>query len=207
MKFKNILLTGLAVVAVCLGVKAALPTFKTTSATGTAAAPATAIFLSDPNSQIRLLSINWQSDTNSARLELTTGNGAYYETTTNTLTTTVTNKINSTNGLVPNAVLMLEHNGAAYLSTVSSFDQNATNGNGTNVVLASGGWGVVSSIGDSIYQMSSTNYLFAGATTNAFNGEAIYVGNYGRPVIVRVVPALVTNAIPATSAHYDSQSN
>jgi len=205
MKLKNLFLTGLAICAVALSVYAALPTYKTTSATGTAAAPSLAKFTADPNSQIRVVNVNCQSDTNNARLEFTTGNGAYYQTATNVASSSVTNQINSTNGLVPNSVVVLQHQGALYVSTISSFDQNATNGNGTNVVLASGGWGVASTVGDDIFQMSSTNYLFIGAATNGVNGDAIFVGNYGRPVLIRLTPALVTNAIPLVSAHYDSQ--
>jgi hypothetical protein len=47
----------------------------------------------------------------------------------------------------------------------------------------------------------------SGTTTTAtFQGEAIYVGNYGRLVKVTISPALTTNQLGSVTAHYDSQS-
>jgi hypothetical protein len=54
--------------------------------------------------------------------------------------------------------------------------------------------------------MGSASTIPTLSTTNALNGEAIYVGNYGRPVLVTMSPASVSNRLNAVSAHYDSQS-
>lgn len=209
MNSKNKILSAVAALGLCafaFNAPAVLPTYKTFSAAGTAAAPATIIFPDDPNSQIRIVTIYAQSDTNNAQLQFTTGGTAIWQTATNAGASAVTNLVNSTNGLVPGSVLVLNHGGTMYSATLSSFNQNATNGNGTNIVLNSGGWGVATSAGDNIYQMSATNTINVGNTTNSQNGDAIYVGNYGRPVMLRLTPALVTNALPAASAHYDSAS-
>lgn len=200
MKLKNKILTVLGVCGIALASYAALPTFKTLSAAGNAAAPSVVIFPDDPNLQIRIVNVTYSADTNNAALQYTTGNGAYSLLATNT-SSGVTQVVNSTAGLVANSVLVLNHGGTCYAATLSSTNS------GTNAVLVSGAWGVAPSIGDAVYQMGSTNAVPVGAATNAVNGEAIYVGNYGRPVMVRLTPCLGTNQLNAVSAHYDSQGN
>lgn len=199
MRLKNLILTGVATVALALGVKAALPTFKSMSATGTAASPAQIIFPDDANSQIRIVNVYYQSDTNGGQLQLSSGAGAYVLLATNT-SSGVTQVVNQTTGLAANDILVLNHAGTCYAASLSSTNS------GTNAVLASGAWGVTPAIGDSVYKMSSITSLNVGAATNAINGEAVYVGNYGRPVLLKLTPSLVTNALPSASAHYDSQT-
>ena len=131
-------------------------------------------------------------------LSFSGGSVAYTIVETNQATSSVTNKINSTNGLAASAVLLLNRGGTYYAASVSSWNSTTNSGfyGGTNVVLASGGWGVATSVGDPVYLMDTAVTIPIGATTNAINGEAIYVGALpGRPVRVVLTPALVTNRL------------
>lgn len=184
----------------CVSALAALPTYKSTSASGSTAA--TAYFPADPNSQVRVVGYNATSDKAGSVMSFTTGTTAFYVTATNLATSSVTNYINSTNGLANSATLVVQHAGACYANTISSY---GTNTSGAFVVLASGGWGVATSVNDDVYLMSSATTIPVGATTSVQNGEAVYVGNYGRPVKV-TLDGTSACAINAISAHYDSQS-
>jgi hypothetical protein len=211
---KKILYTAVVGLAVSVAAFAALPTYKTVSAVGNAVAPATAYFPFDANSQVRVIYANYNTDTNNSSLSFATGVTPFYVTTTNQATSSVTNLLNSTNGLSTSAVLVLQHNGTCYSSTVASWfsNTNAAPYGGTGVVLASGGWGVATSVGDEVELMSSATTIPAPAassgttTTAAVLGDAVFVGNYGRIVSVTITPALVTNKLNSVSAHYDSQS-
>ena len=210
---KNKILLTAALAGIALLAIAASPAYVTKSANGNAAAPANVILPADPYTQIRVVNVNYSTDTNNSVLSFTSGTTAYSIQFTNYATSATTNCINSTNGLSGGATLVLQHNGACYSSTVSSWAAvtNASLYTGyTNVVLASGGWGVASSVGDSVYLMGTATTLPSPAassgttTTAAVNGEAIYVASYqGRPVSVTITPALVTNKLNTVIVHYD----
>ncbi|HAO80687.1 MAG TPA: hypothetical protein DCQ92_17285 [Verrucomicrobia subdivision 3 bacterium] len=211
---KKLFILAATAVALALPASAALPTYKTVSAVGNAAAPAIVYFPFDSASQVRVIYANYNTDTNNSSLSFTTGTTAYAVTYTNLLTSSVTNLLNSTNGLSASAVMVLQHGGTCYSSTVASWFSNggAAPNAGTGVVLASGGWGVGTTVGDEIELMSAATTIPAPAatsattTTAAFSGDALFVGNYGRLVALTITPALVTNKINTASAHYDSQS-
>jgi hypothetical protein len=198
MKNRILILAGTFALA-AVSAFAGLPTYKSTSASGTTAA--TAYFPADPNSQVRVVGYNATSDKSASVMSFTTGTTAYSVTITNAATSSVTNYINTTNGLANSAVLVLQHAGTDYQNTISSY---STNVNGSFVVLASGGWGVSTSVGDDVYLMSAATTVPCGATTSIQNGEAVYVGNYGRPVAAKL-DGTSACAINAISAHYDGQ--
>ena len=205
--------TSLALAALtALPALAALPTFRTFSAAGNAASPATVYLPADPNSQIRVVSAFYQTDTNNAALIFTSGQGAYYQAQTNALSSSITNQVNTTNGLTAGSTLVLQQGGSCYAAVLSSLatslSTNAYSVVTTNyfVVLASGGWAVSAVQYADIYQMGSATTLTVGNATNGINGDAIYVAAYGRPVAVKLSPALGTNQITALTVHYDSQS-
>lgn len=202
----------LSLVAVALAVHAASPFYKTLSGNGNATTPAEVDFVSDPYLQLRLVTVNYNSDTNNAVLSLSSGSTAYAITATNALSSSVTNLISSTNNLAVGSVLWLEHLGSPYIATVSSWNSstnyiaatstNAASG-GTNVVLNSGGFGVVTSIGDTVYLMTTPATLPIGAATNALNGDALFVAQPGRPMRVQLTPALATNRINAATCRQE----
>ena len=213
----SILVIGLAVGGAAL---AALPTFSTKSTvSGTAAAPATVTFPADPNSQIRVIYCSYTTDTNNSSLSFQSGEAAFYQTITNATSSSITNFIDHTNGLLATRTMVLMHLGTAYTNQLASYGNysgtNSVTGGVTNacfIVLGTGGWGVASSVLDEIEQMSTATTVPAPAAVNgtAFNGaatgEAVFVGNYGRHVMVTLKPALAANALNSTSAHYDSAS-
>lgn len=190
---KKLILLGLSLACV---LSASAQTLFTTNANGTAASPAEVIFRADPSAQILVQSLQWQSDTNAAVLEFQTSVGAYSVLRTNRATTDTTQEVASTAGFITNRWVVLQHLGACYKALVV-----ATN-NGTNVILGSGGWGTLSTAGDSIYPLGVTNRIPVGATTNWQNGPALFVGQRGRPVRVSLTPALTTNALNAVTVSY-----
>ena len=197
-KFKKLFLTA-AVSLACVGSALATltPFYTTLSDGGNPASPSEVDFISSPGLQFRLISVNFQSDTNNAQLQVSTGGAAFAITATNAATSTVTNVLDHTAGLTPGSILFLEHAGTAYLATLSSTNSS------TNAVLAAGGWGVLPSIGDSVYQMGTATAIPIGANTNWLNGEAILIGNVGRPVRVVLTPTLITNNLPAVTGRYE----
>lgn len=199
------------IITATVGFALALPVFagpgyKTASANGNAASPAAVILPADPSTTLRLVTVNWSSDTNNAVLSIADGGTAYSIVETNQATTSVTNKINSTNGLSAGAVLVLQKGSTCYAATVSAWNSSTNSGpyGGTNVVLASGGWGVATAVGDAVYLMNSPVTLPVGATTNWQSGTAIFSATYpGRPVRVVLTPALVTNKLNSVVGHYE----
>jgi len=232
--FAMILLLAL----LALGVRKALaniPTYRTFGTYGSAAAPSTIVLPADQFSQIRIVSINYKSDTNIANLNMSSGTTALSVTTSNSMYSgTVTNIVNATNGLSTSATVVLMHwaSGVGYTNGVTSWYNTGTNimpaGLLTNQVTTTGTYGtgpagalatnvsyivttaafpVYPSVSDEIYVMGTVSSLYVGAGTNQWiNGDAIYSGAYGRPVIVSLTPANVSNTIPVLSTHYDSAS-
>ncbi len=195
-----------AVGAVALAAFAATPLFKTMSANGNAASPAGVIFPAAPGSQINIVNANWNSDTNPAVLSISGGSAVFSIVETNQASSSVTNKISSTNSLTAACVLVLQHAGTCYAATVSTWNATTNSGavSGTNVVLASGGWGVATSVGDPVFLMDTPVTLPIGATTNWQSGSPIYSATLiGRPVRVVLTPALNTNKLNAVTAKYE----
>lgn len=206
----KLLSIGVGLVTLAGSAFADLPTYKTYSAGGNATTPSIVYFPSDPNSQIRLVYVNYASDNAAASASFATATTAYAITATNTTTTQVTNLLNSTNGLSAGAELILEHNSLPYMNTISSWGTYVTGtntfGQVTNqafVVLNTGGFGVLPAVNDNVYLMSTLYAIPVGKQTNALSGAAIAVGNYGRPLILTLGPATSTNDIFSASAHYD----
>lgn len=207
---KNKMFLTVAIVASAI-IATAAPGFRTLSGSGNATTPASVILPADPTTTARIVTVNWGSDTNNAVLSISEGLGVYNITQTNALSSSVTNLIDRTNGLTAgSSVLVLQHGGVCYAATVSTFNASptlVTNGyvsGGTNVVLASGGWGTNTSIGDSVYLMSTPATLPIGATTNFQSGVAIYSATYqGRPIRVQLTPALATNKLFSVIGRYE----
>jgi hypothetical protein len=216
MKLKNKILLAVATVAMAVSAFADAPTYSpvysTMFANGNAASPASVIFPAHAATTVRIVGAYYDTDTNNSVLSFTSGTTAYSIIATNVAASSVTNQINSTNGLAGGGTLVLQHGGVCYANTVSTWNATTNSGayGGTNVVLSSGGWGVATSVGDNVYLMSSAMTLPAaaassGTTTHGnYSGEAIYVGTLaGRPVSVTITPALVTNKLNSVTVHYD----
>jgi hypothetical protein len=198
---KNLLFSFAIGLATAFTTHAATAPYVVKSGAGNAASGAEVIFPADPSAQMRLVSIQWESDTNAAKIAFQTAVGAYSVTQTNPTTTFTTQAVTTTSGLITNRWLVLQRGlGSSALCFKALLV--ATN-NGTNVVLDVGGWGALSAVGDSIYPLGATNTVNTGATTNWQNGEALFVGNVGRPVRVLLTPALTTNRLTTVTARYE----
>ena len=180
-----------------------MPMYKTSSAGGNGTAGASVTFAADPTCQIRVVSLYYESDTNTAALHFYSPSQAYAISVANTNAAYTTNTLSTTAGIPTNgASLLLVHGGTYYTGTIVS--TNCAGGS-TNFMLAAGGFGSAVSANDDVYVLGAAGQsLTVGAATNSLNGEAIYVGNYGRPVVVKLTPALTTNRINSISVHYDS---
>ncbi len=193
MKTKILLTFGLLAAVTAL---AALPTYKTISASGTSAAAA--IFQHDPNSQIRVVSAIVSSDLATSTLSFYTGTTAHYLTATNAAADTSI-QVESTNGIANSALLYIATPSSNFVVTVSGFTSP------TNVTVSA--LGAAAPIGSEVEVLSAaTPVLQVGAITNkVFSSEALFVGNYGRAVYVKQTGTSHAS-LDAVSAHYDSQS-
>jgi hypothetical protein len=204
------LLVLLACMAIALAVPAfaALPTYRSFSGYGSATQPATVILPADPNSQIRVVTVYYSSDTNIAQFTFTSGGTAWSVAQTN-LTGLATNSVGSTNGMYGGEQVMLQHNGSGYTNSIATFGyatniNSVTGNNGYYYINTTTAFGVAPTIGDNIWQMTNSASINVAITTNALNGDDIYSGNYGAPVEVQLGPCQTTNRLSTVSAHYDN---
>ncbi|HEV2329375.1 MAG TPA: hypothetical protein VGY56_11370 [Verrucomicrobiae bacterium] len=203
----------LACLGIALVVRAGLPTYHTFTAAGTSSAQATIIMPADPNSQIRVVSAFYSSDNAAGKFTFLTGATAYGVMFSNTVSS-VTNLVTSTNNLASGQILVLQHGGSDYTNSVTSFGTYIAGTNASGYVtnqafivapaaFSFGATTCTAAQSDNIYFMTNQVVWTVGAATNAINGDDIYSGNYGRPVIVLFGPATAANALNI-SAHYDS---
>lgn len=208
MKLNKLIITGLAVAALAVSALAVSSTFTYTRASGygsPATGPATVIIPAVEGRQIRVINVNYGSDTNTAAIAFQDGGAAYSITATNQATSSVTNQVNTTNGLSASLVV-LQHAGVCYTNTITAWNSSTNAGpyGGTNIVLATGGFGVATSVGDNLYVLNTAVQLPVGATTNVVNGEALFVTALtGRPLLVQIPQVSVTNRLFNVTVHYD----
>jgi len=193
MKKILIIAASLALAAVA---HAASPTYTTLANNGNAASPASVIFKAAPQQQIRLVSCNWNSDSNTAVLSFTTGVGAYYTPITNAAADTNL-YVNTTNGFTASSALVVQTPAGLVTNVTVSSLINATN------VGLSAAIGLALPPNSQVFIMSSATTLPVGATTNWQGSEAVYVGSVDRPVRVVLTPALVTNRLNGVTARYE----
>lgn len=192
------LLFGLAAIGLAFNLTAATPTYKTM--VGAAPAGGTTnqvIFPADATTQIRLVSLAYATDTNIAILSFYTCGPAYVVTATNA-NAALTVGLNTTNGLAADDTLVWQKAGVCYLSTVSVIASN------TNCVFTAPLAKIAA--GDEAYKLDVANAATVAVGSNSYGllaGEAVYVGNPGRPVLIKVSPCHVTNKITSATARYE----
>ena len=175
---KKILLTAALAVGLAIPALAqyTVPTFTTLSASGTTTS--TVQFASSPFHQVRVVQASVSSDLAGANLTFRTGVTPLTVTKTNAAGTTI--DVAYTNGFTVGDFVMVET-----AAGVLTNGQIASFTGATNIVF---GQNVCATVpGDQVYKLSSPVTLWIGVFTNrTFSGEAIYVGNRGRPVLVKV---------------------
>ena len=183
------LMVGLAVSAQA---QYTVPTFVTLAASGTTTS--VVYFASSPNQQIRVVQAIGSSDLASANLLFRSGETPLSITKSNAAGTTI--DVAYTNGFSAGDAVMLETAAGVFTnSIIASFTGS------TNIVFGSGL--PITRVGDQVYKMSTAVKLWVGVWTNrVFSGEAIYVGNKGRPVSV-ILNSTSAGSLDAITARYE----
>ena len=174
---KNLFCTvGLAIALVLPARGQTVPTYTTLTASGTTTA--TVAFATSPLQQVRIVSAFATSDLAASTIKFWTGATPLTITASNAIGTTVV--VASTNGFTVGDMVMLETAaGARTNSTIASFTGS------TNITFAQNVFAMVP--GDQIYDCGQSPVtLKVGSGSVTYTGDMIYVGNRGRPVLVRV---------------------
>ena len=192
--------TILSIAALVTGLAAAaqqytVPQYLTTTATGTTLS--TAYFAAQPLQQVRIVGAICTSDLAGSVLSLSSGVGAY-TVASNATSSATTIYITSTNGLVSGDVLVLQTWGGT-----NAYDTVASNPTASNaVVITASGFGVAVTADDQIYKMSAASTIPIGSGTGNYQGEALFVGNKGRPVRA-TLNGTSANTINTLTARYE----
>jgi hypothetical protein len=198
MTIKNIFTTAALLIGLCGMARSqeyTVPTYVTTTATGTTLS--TAYFPAQPLQQIRVVGAICISDLAGSVLSLSTGRGAY-TVLSNATSSATTIYVVSTNGLQSGDALVLQTWGGT-----NAYDTVASNPTVSNaVVITAGGFGVAVTAGDQLYKMSTASALPIGSNTVNYQGEALYVGNKGRPVRA-TLNGTSANTINTITARYE----
>ena len=190
---KTILTLGLAIgLAITATAQITIPTYTTLSASGTTTS--VVYFATSPVQQLRVVQTVASSDLASANLLLSTGVTPLSITKTNAAGTTI--DVAYTNGFTTGDQVVLETAaGVITNQAIASFTGS------TNIVFANNV--PITRPGDQIYKMSTPVKLWVGVFTNrAMAGEAIFVGNRGRPVQV-LLNGTSANSLDAVTGRYE----
>lgn len=152
------------------------------------------VFSGAPDRSIRLLCVDYRSDTNTAMLNLYSGTAPY----------TVTGVINGTNlvvtsnaGIVTNQLCILQIGGTNWTATVLYTNQL------TNVVLAGGATLGFTPLTNSVLWHCGNRVLFpVNVGTGQRIGPAVFSGQVRAPVAVRIDPGVVTSNKLSVTAYY-----
>jgi hypothetical protein len=175
---KNILLTAALAIGLAISVSAQVgsPTFIIQTASGTTTA--VTFFATSPTLQTRVVGAIASSDLASANLTFKSGTTPLSITKSNALGTTI--DVAYTNGFAVGDFIVLEKaSGVLTNAQITAFTGS------TNITF---GYNIPQTlVGDQIYKMGSATTLSVGAATNKnYQGEALFVGQRGRPVQVLV---------------------
>ncbi len=171
-------LVGFALVVFMVGAFGQTPnTYQTVTASGTNQAEY--IFPASGVLQSRLVGLIVSSDKTGAVVSVRSGLGAYLVSATNASTGTNITVIR-TNGLASNDVIVVQTKaGATASATITSISR-------TNLGLSAAS-GIDTIPGDAVCKLGPTTDLLVGPATNVvYQGEAIKVGERGRPLRILV---------------------
>jgi hypothetical protein len=174
--FRITAMAGLALSCLAPDIKAEPPTYATLNASGTTTA--VVHFATSPQQQIRIVGAIASSDLAGANIILSGGTTAATCAYTNPIGTSF--GVSRTNGFaVGDFVLIEKASGAMTNGQITAF------GAATNIVLGQNIF--ATQPGDQLYKLDTPVSLWCGVQTNRnFQGEALFVGQRGRPVRVLV---------------------
>jgi len=173
-----------------------VPFYQTATATGSTLS--IVYFPAQPLQQIRVVGAICTSDLGGSVLSLSSGIGAY-TILSNATSSATTIYVASTNGLTSGDALVLQTWGAT-----NAYDTVASNPTASNaVVITTGGFGAAVRAGDQLYKMTAASTIPVGSNgTVNYQGEALFVGNKGRPVRA-TLNGTSLNTINAITARYE----
>ena len=202
---RNKLITSIATLGLAALSAFAQPSY--TTVTGYGAAGVTNYFPAQPLYQARVVGSIAQSDLAGSFISFSSGVGAYSITnpiscSSNALGTIF--MVNTTNGLVVGDILVLQSAsgtnmaGTAAGNATGVISALATN----NVTLAAGGFNCTCAAGDEVFKMGSASKFPLGASLQNYQGDALFVGNKGRPVRIVINGTSACTNI-TTTARYE----
>jgi hypothetical protein len=173
---KNLILAAALAIGLSIPARAqTVPTYSTLTASGTTTA--VVYFATSPFQQVRIVNAFATSDLSSGQMSFQSGVTPMTVAYTNAAGTQV--GVAATNGFTVGTWCLIETKaGVTTNGIVASF------GAATNIVFAQNVCATVP--GDQIYSLSSPVAMTVGAASVTWSGDALYVGNRGRPVMVRV---------------------
>jgi hypothetical protein len=182
-----------------------LPSYQTVSSSmGTSLA--NVILPQKPTSQIRLVSLIAQSDLTTSAVNLYSGATARSIGVGNTNISSTLVLLDSTNGLVPSALLYLQGATSNVVGTVSSFTTTNISGVTYGYVLSSAAAGIPQVVGAEAEVLGTPITFSLGLKTNqVWASDGLFVGNYGRAVYA-TVNGTSNCQLNAVTVHYDSSS-
>ena|ERR1017187_1499841 len=174
---KQILKIGLAfalLASALPGWAQTIPSYTTLTASGSTTA--TVVFATSPFQQVRIVTAFATSDLSTSKLAFRTGVTPLTVAYTNGVTQV---GVSATNGFAVGTWVLIETKaGATTNAQIASF------GAATNIIFTSNA--IATTPGDQIYSLSAPVLLTVGSNSVTFTGDALYVGNRGRPVMVYV---------------------
>lgn len=151
---------------------ASTPSYETLNGSGSTAAEV--IFPAKPDQQIRVVGAIATSDKAASVLSFRTGAMPVSISASNAAGTGIT--VTRTNGLAPNDLIVIQRaDGTTASGTIASFPAS------TNITL-NATTGTITLPGDQVYKLGAATTLKCGAATVNYQGEAIFVGRFGRPI-------------------------
>lgn len=191
---RNILLTAalLGGMAASAWAQYTVPTFVTQTASGTSTS--VTYFATSPLQQIRIVGAIASSDLAAANITFKTGTTPLSITKSNALGTTI--DVSYTNGFaIGDHVLIEKASGVITNAQITAFT------GATNITF---NYNIPQTlVGDQIYKLGTATTLWCGVQTNRnYQGEAIFVGNRGRPVQV-IVNGTSACSLDAITARYE----
>ena len=195
MTTKNLLTIGLAL-ALSAGELIAQNATTYTNLNASGSTSAEVIFAADPTLQVRVVGAIGTSDKSASVFSFRRGTTLATVTAATVNATNIT--VNSTNGFGASTNIIIQ---TASGQVSSATTHSVLSGNSTNIWITATN-AIVPAVGDTIFLMSGATTIKCGATTANYQGEAIYVGNPGRPVRC-VLDGTSACSLDSMTAHYD----
>src|SRR5258708_4827803 len=191
---KKFFFASLPLCAFALTAFADSPSYKAASASGTTSAEL--IFPADPVLQIRVVGVIGSSDKAGSKFSFSTGGTPAAITVASTNLSATNIYVGGYAGFSTNDIIVIQTPVTNRSLTVWGL-ANSTN------IITTAAVGVTQLVSSEVFDLGAATTLKAGAITNtSYQGEAIYVGNRGRPLRV-TLDGTAYSSLDSVTVHYD----